>query len=191
MANSTAARPKYFWRKTVVVVSGCLMIFLLCNYVVLISQLSTTSGSSYDNSPEISTTSTWKEILRNNTSSSSRIGIHVLHHPGSKMPLTNIVVLGERHSGTTFFTKYLSDCFPKANVRDTFVNNKHWMQFDPDYLLDVVASDHASSAPSLWQDIVKDKDNGILDKYAPSKQSSNKYFRNSFVVILFRNPYDW
>lgn len=215
-------RSRNLRRKTAIAVGGIFVACLICNYIALIGRISITSDSvqdmtsidssfwlssrigmnSFNNatsavqsetsaiSPE-KTTIKWKEILRNKTNkaSSSRIGIHVLRQG---KPPTNIIVLGERHSGTTFFMKYLSDCFLNANVRDTFVNNKHWIQHNPEYVFDVVSND-SSLSPSLWRDIIKHND-GMLGKHPPSKrknQSPNRYFRNSLVIVLFRNPYDW
>jgi hypothetical protein len=221
-------RSRYLRRKTPVVVGCCFMVFLLCNYLALISRLSIPSDSVHDRMTSVDssfwlsskigmnyfnnaitatvtqtttttagiatvvsskkTTSTWKEILRNKTASSSRIGIHALRP--EKNPATNIIVLGERHSGTTFFSKHLSDCFPNTSVRDTFVNNKHWIQHDPEHIFGVV-SDDPSSVPSFWRDIVHRNDE-MPGNHPPSNQSpNNNYFHNSFVVVLFRNPYDW
>ena len=188
-----------FRKKTIVVIGAILLAVLFCNHVVLIHHLTIVSDTAHDmmSSNDTSrigvdfvktvfgttqaatvraekTTQVWKRILRN--ISSSRIGIHVLRPEKSA---TNIIVLGERHSGTTFFTKYLSDCFPNANVQDTFINNKHWAQHDPAYLLSVVANNGTSVQP-LWRNIVKQQ-----------KKLSNNYFEDSFVIVLFRNPYDW
>jgi len=166
------------------------------------------------------TTAIWNNILQrkssngnsnNNTTSSSsssasssasRIGIHVLR---PERPATKIIVVGERHSGTTFFTKYLSDCFPSVAVTDTFVNNKHWFQPDPDYLTKVVApgadsdsDSDASMTPSFWRNIAQaSSSNGNGATGHPSNdhhqqnRPSNHYFQDSLVVVLFRNPYDW
>ena len=167
-----------------------------------------TTTASTRSSPEI-TTNIWAEKLRNNSSSSSssspsRIGIHILR-PGAA---TNIILLGERHSGTTFFTKFLQDCFSSTNVsvKDTFVNNKHWLQPDPDYLINnnnnnnntvMTTSDFDSSlSPLLWRDTVENK--GIKE-YLKSQNKSNgrhhhspnKFFKDSLVIVLFRNPYEW
>ena len=185
--GSTPARPRYRYlrRKSMFIISSGFMLFLLCNYVALLRRL-LPSDSVYDTMTFIQSseksTNTWKKMLRNETSS-SRIGIHVLR-PGT--PVTNIIVLGERHSGTTFFTKYISNCFPNTKVRDTFVNNKHWIQYDPDYLLRAV-SDDLPSIPSLWRDIANHNDG----MHTSGQLYSNNYFQNSLVVVLFRNPYDW
>lgn len=205
-------RSAYLRRNTGFVVSGTFMVFLLCKYIALLNRISIPShslqnkmtsidssflltsriGTQYINNATtasaispVKTTKIWKEILRNSMST-SRIGIHMLR-PGK--PATNIIVLGERHSGTTFFTKYLTDCFPNMNVRDTFVNNKHWIQHDPEYVFDVV-SDDSSSSPLYRREILNAID-GMLGKDTQSKQQNSHYFQNSLVIVLFRNPYDW
>ena len=210
------SRSRLFRRKTGFFICGCFIAIFLCNYVALICHLSVLSDlvqdttkstdssfslssmiemKSFNNSTvssaalslEIST-SAWKEFLKNKTSP-SRIGIHMLRPMES---VKRIIVLGERHSGTTFFTKYLSNCFPNVNVRDTFINNKHWMQHGPDYVQRVV-SKNLSSTPSLWMDIVKDNDEllGMYPSVKAANQTTNYYFKNSLVIVLFRNPYDW
>ncbi len=182
--GSTAGRLR---RKTVYVLGASLAVVLLCNYIALMSRVGLPSGSAedrmeFDLFSSAKSTNTWKQVMRNET---SRIGIHILR-PGA--PITNIVVLGERHSGTTFFTKYLSDCFSGIEIGDIFVNKKHWIQYDPDYVERAVSENlDSSSIPPLWREIVK-------HNYAsrdPDRQYSNDYFRNSLVLVLFRNPYDW
>ena len=204
-------RSRCLRQKTSVFVGVSCLIVLLCNYIALICYTSlppvsfqdtiTSIDSSFRSSSRIgidyfnnsmqseltstiieNSTSTWKQMLKNKTSS-SRIGIHILR---PTEPATNIIVLGERHSGTTFFTNYLSNCFPEVNVRDTFINNKHWIQHDPEYVHRIV-SNNLSSTPSLWRDIANQNDGIFVEK----NQSANHYFKDSFLVVLFRNPYDW
>mmetsp|Transcript_42320 Transcript_42320/g.101928 ORF Transcript_42320/g.101928 Transcript_42320/m.101928 type:complete len:608 (+) Transcript_42320:182-2005(+) len=81
--------------------------------------------------------------------------------------IQRIVVLGERHSGTTFVTQYLQDCFGNNGVDDSFeknqqsttstslkesrieqivvsdrlVNTKHWFQPSPEYVVQTVLND--------------------------------------------------
>ncbi len=175
--SAVATRSRYHRRKTLVLFGLGSVVFVLYNYVSLIGKLSMYSESVYDPYVRLSekkSTTIWKSLPRNKT----RLGIHVLR---PKTPIRSIIILGERHSGTTFFTKYLQDCFPKINVGDTFVNNKHWMQHDPEYLLRSV---YDESTPFLWKEIVQHSD--IL-----SEPISNSYFQNSLVLVLIRNPYDW
>jgi len=131
------------------------------------------------------------ESLRNKSSSSSRIGFHIF-----RPEVNNIIILGERHSGTTFITKYIHDCFPNVTVKDTFINYKHWFQPDPDYVLRVVLAGFESfigiaddeTELSSWRDIVK---NGATNNRDQKSNHLSKYFENSLVIVLFRNPYDW
>jgi len=140
---------------------------------------------------KIAVNTLWVEFLRNKLSSSSRIGFHIF-----RPKVNNIIILGERHSGTTFFTKYLHDCFPNVSVKDTFINYKHWFQPDPNYLLRVVTTEFESLIGiadderelSSWRDIVK---NGITNNRDQKSAHFSKYFENSLVIVLFRNPYDW
>ena len=173
-STAVATRSSYPRRKTLVFLCGSFLALFVYNYVSLSGQLST-SIESKSVRPSEKSTSIWKNMLRNETAS-FRLGIHVLRRGTT---IDSVIVLGERHSGTTFFTKYLSDCFPNTKVLDTFVNKKHWMQHDPDYLLEAVSDE---STPSLWQEIAQ---------YSDGKGVSNTYFRNSLVLVLIRNPYDW
>jgi hypothetical protein len=90
--------------------------------------------------------------------------------------INRIVVLGERHSGTTFVTKYLQDCFVARRfhgssqddnddggdddaekrggiitVSDRFVNTKHWFQPSPEYVVWTVLNDLHLQAQKLDQ----------------------------------------
>ncbi len=177
-STTVGTRFRYPRRKTLIFLCGSFLALFAYNYVSLSGQLSTSIESKSFRSSEKSTI-VWENILRNETAS-SRLGIHVLR-PGTSMD--NVIVLGERHSGTTFFTKYLADCFPNTKVGDSFVNRKHWMQHDPDYLHDAAAGAAADeSTQSLWREIAQHGD---------AKGASNTYFENSLVLILIRNPYDW
>jgi hypothetical protein len=147
-----------------------------------------TTSSTKDTEEVISTSNILQEKFLGNKSSSSRVGFHIFRRP----EVTNsIIILGERHSGTTFFTKYLQDCFPNVTVKDTLINNKHWLQPDPEYLLNVVKTESEADDEmelSSWRDIVK---NEISHKNQKSNYLRKYYFENSLVIALFRNPYDW
>ena len=163
------------WIRTFI---GVGVVFLLYNYTYSIRQLSAFSTS----------TDIWEEILKNKSSASSRIGIHILR-PGSIKNIKNIIILGERHSGTTFFTKYLNHCFRgQIEVRDTFVNNKHWFQPGPEYLLRVTSDDFPrrtilsqQSSLSWWEDV---KNRIILGSHK-NNEHINAHFKNSLVLVLF------
>ena len=48
--------------------------------------------------------------------------------PTSIKPVEQIIVLGERHSGTDELTSYLTTCFVDIKVTDTYKRYKHWFQ---------------------------------------------------------------
>lgn len=182
--GSTPTRTRCHRRKTVSIAIAIIAVFYLYNYITLMSEI-TLSSETVDERitfghPSEKSTSTWKKMMRNET---SRLGIHVLRQ-GS--PINNIIVLGERHSGTTFFTKYVSDCFPSTKVGDIFVNKKHWIQYDPDHLKSAVLED-SPYVPPFWKSIF----NHLYESNDPDRQYTNDYFRNSLVLVLFRDPYDW
>ena len=66
----------------------------------------------------------WKTI------NDTKLGIHLF-----RPRVENIRLIGERHSGTTFLTRYLKQCFPDHSIEDFFVVKKHWMQPSPDYIV--------------------------------------------------------
>ena len=47
--------------------------------------------------------------------------------PTSYKPVKQIIVLGERHSGTKWITDHLAECFD-INVTNTYKRNTHWFQ---------------------------------------------------------------
>lgn len=118
----------------------------------------------------------------------SKIGIHIFR-PNEKP--TTLILIGERHSGTTFLTSHLKECFPGINVDDTFVNGKHWWQPTPDYVVEAASkisdrdevlllNSNNGLLSSLWTKIARDQD------YEP-----NDYFHSAVVIAIFRNPYEW
>jgi hypothetical protein len=120
----------------------------------------------------------------------SKLGIHVFRPNRSA---TSLIVLGERHSGTTFLTHHLKGCFQEGmTVVDAFVNGKHWWQPDPTYVagvtsqldrdnVPVVGGDAEEPGPSLWNKVAT----------GPGGDDPRDHFVNAFVLTLFRNPYDW
>lgn len=204
-----------FSSRKLAVASSIFLAFLFHNYAKIMVHLSDSSVSSRDertvfgtsllgfrgqessttarrsSASEESSSRVWKRIVsETNTTSASRIGIHVLR-PGNTV--TKLIVLGERHSGTTFFTKHLKDCFPTVAVTDTFINYKHWFQHTPEYLGRLVRESDSkegndsgmASLPPSWKDIVQSTSGDTKGG------SSNQYFRDAMVIVLVRNPYDW
>lgn len=182
--ESIPTRTRCHRRKTVSVAIAIIAAVCLYNYITLMSQAILSSETVDERTtfghPLEKSTSTWKKMMRNEK---SRLGIHVLRQGA---PIQNIIVLGERHSGTTFFTNYMSDCFPSTKVGDIFVIKKHWIQYDPDHLKNAVLED-SPYVPPLWKRIF----NHLYESHDSDQQYSNGYFRNSLVLVLFRDPYDW
>lgn len=204
-----------FPSRKLAVASSIFLAFLFYNYAKIMFRLSDSSVASRDKrtvlgisllgfkEQESSTTArrspasdessiqVWKRIVcETNTTSASRIGIHILR-PGNTV--TKLIVLGERHSGTTFFTKHLKECFPTIAITDIFINYKHWFQHTPEYLGKLVRESDSkegddggsSSLPPFWKDIVQSTNSDT------NGDRSNQYFRDTLVIVLFRNPYDW
>ena len=101
--------------------------------------------------------------------------------------ITKLVLLGERHSGTTYTTSMLTSCFPNLQVSNVLVRYKHWFQPTPDYVVnatrtflkDVSPQEmEQHDLPSEWPEIT-------------SNQSPKDYFEDTLVVVMVRNPYDW
>lgn len=101
--------------------------------------------------------------------------------------IDSIRIVGERHSGTTFLTRYLKACFPTRTVSDVLINGKHWFQPNPQYV-EAVARKYgkAGLAPTL----VDDLDSVTWWQIAESEDPKSK-FNNTLVIALFRNPYQW
>ena len=117
----------------------------------------------------------WREMLNNGT---SLVGFHTF--TGSK--IDRIVLIGERHSGTTFFTKLLKSCFPDIQVQDSFVVGKHWFQPHPDHVRHVLAT--------LDTEELRARD--ILSWASLSQGGAiEDAFHSTLVLALFRNPYEW
>jgi hypothetical protein len=111
-----------------------------------------------------------------------------VYTPHSPKGLTAIRLIGERHSGTTWITAALLRCFPSVNVHNVVVNQKHWMQHSPEHIVGMFQN-HSSSnelatfgaqhgTQFTWQDIA-------------SAENPKEIFNRTFVVAIFRDPYNW
>lgn len=129
----------------------------------------------------------------------SKIGIHIFQ-PEDAPPPKTLILIGERHSGTTFLTSHLKECFPHMKVDDTFVNGKHWWQPTPNYVVEVTSrisdrekmmyrNSNYDLVSSLWTKIAarSDQQHGNNDDH----NKPNEYFQSTVVIAVFRNPYDW
>lgn len=104
----------------------------------------------------------------------------------TKPRIKRIVLLGERHSGTSYTTRKLAECFPDLEVTDLLVRFKHWFQPPPEYVVNVTKtlfrkdsySDAKSDLPEHWPTL------------ASLKEPENA-FDDTLLILMFRNAYDW
>ena len=118
--------------------------------------------------------------------STSALGFHVYNHGN----IDKISIVGERHSGTTFLTRYLKACFPSHSVNDHFVVGKHWFQPDPQYVVKATkryGKDGLSPTAIMDDDFAKSWWEIGNSKDIPARNQ----FNDTLVVAIFRNPYDW
>jgi hypothetical protein len=103
--------------------------------------------------------------------------------------IKRIVVLGERHSGTSYTTSKLSKCFPGLNVSPFLIRFKHWFQPTPEYVVNTTTlgldrykeeAGYTSigSITTEWPKIVK-------------ANNPKSFFKNTLVIIMVRSSYDW
>jgi hypothetical protein len=125
-----------------------------------------------------------------------------------RIPLERIVLLGERHSGTTFFTHHLRDCFSSnhkntTNIRvgNVLTANKHWLQRNASYIrtvweqfanetLPVWPTSHGGSYVPSWSEMMT-KYTYDLNQNDSNSNSLSLVFQNTLVIVMTRNPYDW
>jgi hypothetical protein len=121
--------------------------------------------------------------------SSALTHAHQEQPPKDHRRIERIVVLGERHSGTSYTTEKLSKCFPGLNVSPFLVRFKHWFQPTPEYVVNTTAlgldrykeeADYRSigSIVTEWPKIVK-------------ADNPKFFFKNTLVIIMVRSAYDW
>jgi hypothetical protein len=121
--------------------------------------------------------------------------------PMPRRRIQRIVVLGERHSGTTFVTKYLQSCFNGSTqgdnvhdnhtenrgdiitVTDRFVNTKHWFQPSPEYVVWTVLNDLYLHKQKLNRK--EDLNNGNVRS---SKITKGEYDMNDCVLPPAKAP---
>lgn len=113
----------------------------------------------------------------------SRLGFRIYH-----AKIDSIRILGERHSGTSFLTRYLQGCFPNISVDDHFVNGKHWFQPSPEY---VVETSDRFGESGLFATAMNDYLHDKTWWQIAQSDDPTSYFQSTLVIALFRNPYDW
>jgi hypothetical protein len=124
------------------------------------------------------------------TTSNQRYSVDARNHSRSSIQtygnsIKRLRLLGERHSGTTFFTKLLRKCFPELEVQDGLLNGKHWWQPSPEYVVEAFQGKNVTSMQSIG---VQHLDRWIKVAYSPNPKSE---FQDTLVLALFRNPYQW
>ena len=111
-------------------------------------------------------------------------------HPFPNHRIDHVRILGERHSGTTYLTRYLQTCFSDSQIMDLMVRGKHWFQPSPEAIVTAAsivdeenladATDFMTSVPGhkSWWDMA----------HSPDIRRS---FSNSFILYIVRDPYQW
>lgn len=112
---------------------------------------------------------------------------YVPHGPNQ---LTAIRLIGERHSGTNWITILLETCFPTINVNTALVTQKHWFQFSPQHVVEMV-NEYSNATAGLKPSRVKNLAAQFTYETIAKQKSPKSIFNKTFVVALFRNPYDW
>jgi hypothetical protein len=112
-----------------------------------------------------------------------------IYRPHGDKGLTSIRLIGERHSGTGWATDVLMRCFPTVNVHNTLVNQKHWIQHPPEHVLKMVEK-YGATVEGLKASRVRFGAQFTFDQIAKSP-SPKAVFNQTFVVAIFRDPYDW
>jgi hypothetical protein len=127
----------------------------------------------------------WNRSLHRQNGTDSLVGFHIFR---PNTPIDRIHLIGERHSGTSFFTKLLKECFPSLYVSDVFVNGKHWMQPSPDRVefvnerIRTMEVAHELDLQSWW----------YLKQFKEEHGSKEGHpLQSALVVALFRDPYQW
>lgn len=105
-------------------------------------------------------------------------------------PIDTIRLLGERHSGTTYLTKYLEKCFPQHNVIDYLVRKKHWFQPSPEEILratQTVDAERLAEATNFERFVPDYKSWWEIARHSVPK----RMFQTSLVLLVVRDPYQW
>jgi hypothetical protein len=98
-------------------------------------------------------------------------------------------VLGERHSGTTYATEKLSNCFPDLNVSPFLVRFKHWLQPTPEYVVKTTAL----GLDRYQEDAGYRSIGSIVTEWPHIVKTDNPkaFFKDTLVIIMVRSAYDW
>jgi hypothetical protein len=130
------------------------------------------------------------------SNSTQRYSIDARNNSGSDIQtysnsINKLRILGERHSGTTFFTYLLGKCFPDIEVEDRLLNGKHWLQPSPDYVVEAFqnySKDQGKSGNFMQSIGMTGRDSWTIAANSPNPKS---VFQDTLVLALFRDPYQW
>jgi hypothetical protein len=107
----------------------------------------------------------------------------------NKPPFERIVLLGERHSGTSYTTRVLKRCFPSLFVDDFLIRFKHWFQPDVDFVANITKQYLTQKGVRTDVDMIK-----IVNRWpkiAALDDPKSMAFNETLVIVIFRNAYDW
>lgn len=109
----------------------------------------------------------------------------------SNRTIKTIRLLGERHSGTTYLTRYLQGCFSEHQVLDQLVRKKHWFQPSPQ---DIVHAFQMVGEESRL-DAITESQRPVRGEKSWSEMAQDPLLRGlfseSFVLYVVRDPYQW
>ena len=103
-----------------------------------------------------------------------------------KEPIKRIVLIGERHSGTSYTTQMLAKCFPKLDVSNFLGRFKHWFQPTPEYMLNATKTLFADPNVAIDMPLIHDQWPKLMSRVNPKAA-----FKNTVLIVMFRNAYDW
>ena len=107
----------------------------------------------------------------------------------SEPAIDRIVLIGERHSGTSYTTEMLRKCFPTLEVDDFFLRYKHWFQPTPEFIVNVTKQEILNP-----EGVVKAVNDGrVIERWPKiaALDDPKSAFENTILITMFRNPYDW
>jgi hypothetical protein len=169
----------------VVLVIICINIFFLVQYSSNLEINSTSTDRDNIEDPSTSGDEDANPLLAPWNISEANDGVRIFHEN-----IDTIRLLGERHSGTTYLTRYLQKCFPGQSVNDYLVRKKHWFQPSPAAIkraaltVDRESLDEATNFQKIvpdyrtWWDIAHHR-------------RPQKLFQTSLVLLVVRDPYQW
>jgi hypothetical protein len=178
-----------------------LMVVLTINTSILLKYLTQSRGdmSPYTNGevinrtvshpvldPDVPYKANQPPIFGSNNNSS----FSVVLRPFPNRKIGNIRILGERHSGTTYLTRYLQQCFSERQIMDLMVRTKHWFQPSPGAIIKA-ASIAGKEGLADSTDFIRPVPGQLSWWDMAHEPTARQTFSNSFVIYLVRDPYQW